>query len=290
MRRRYYAHGQIRTLIGVFGALFNKLYVANFSKDGKSIDKLTHVPIIYLPRSRIYENEQTRDKNITKTDLEKFNRYYEVMPRMGFEFKGLTYNSEVQQAPSLNYRSGTQFGKVPTPYNLEFELNVLVRDQMTGLQIIEQIVPVFKPNAVVEVKNTAFEANIQDVNVVLNSITFEDTYKEMGETRYILYTLSFSVSTQFWPYVTGADIEIGKFVECGGKVDYPIDPNWPDDDDDDNGNDEALIDKIVIDYHHVEVYDKFWPTLYRETIHEFDGQIVSDTDNNPSGPIPEDPV
>ncbi|QIG73792.1 tail sheath stabilizer [Rhizobium phage RHph_N34] len=291
MRRRYYAHGQIRTLIGVFGALFNKLYVANFSNDGKQIDKLTHVPIIYLPKSRVFKNDLdvTDTTRLSKTDLDKMKRYYEVMPRMGFEFKGLTYNPEVQQAPSLNYRSGKQFGRVPAPYNLEFELNILVRDQSTGLQIIEQIISVFKPNVTIEVRNTAFDKNLQDVNVVLNSITFDDSYKELGETRQILYELSFSLSSQFWPYVVGADIEIGKFVECGGKVDYPIDPNWPSDDDE-NGNDEDLIEKIIIDTHDMAVFDKFWPTWYRDTIQEVDGQIVSKTDENPLGPIPEDPV
>ncbi|AKE44757.1 proximal tail sheath stabilization [Sinorhizobium phage phiM9] len=288
MRRRYFAHGHIRTLIAAFGALFNKTYVANFSKDGKSIDRLTHVPIMYLPRSRINKMDQMFEKQFNKGDLDRYRRYYEVFPRMGFEWKGMDYDAERQLPKSNNYRSGKQFGKVPAPYNLSFELVILAPDQFTIVQIIEQITAPFRPNINIEIKHPTFDDASMDVTVNINGVTTDDSYAEMDNTRVVMATLSFTMKTDFWPYVNGADIEIGKFVECGGEVDYPIDPLWPRDDDD-SGDEGALIERIVIDSHELSVFPNFWPTLQRtEAFYNKQGEFVVEGTMNPMAPIPDD--
>lgn len=289
MRRRYFAHGHVRTLIAAFGALFNKTYVANFSKDGKSIDRLTHVPIMYLPRSRINKLESYVEKDLSKGDIDRYKRYYEVFPRMGFDWKGMDYDAERQLPKANNHRVGKQHGRVPAPYNLSFELTVLARDQFTLLQIIEQLTAPFRPNVNIDIKHPTFDGASMDVTVNINGVTIDDSYAEMDTTRTVTAVLSFSMKTDFWPYVKNADIEIGKFVECGGKVDYPIDPLWPKENDD-LGEDE-LIEKIVIDTHDMAVFEELWPTLERTTAYyNANGEFVTVEEANPSSPIPDGEV
>jgi hypothetical protein len=275
-------------LIGAFGAVFNKIYVANFSADGTSIDRLTHVPIMYIPRSRINKADSVYLKSLAKGDIDRYNRYYEVFPRMGFEWKGMTYAPDRQLPKNNNYRSGRQYAKVPAPYDLDFELTILTRDQSTMVQILEQITAPFRPDVTIEIKHQVFDANSQDVTVNLNSVNFDDSYADMDQTRFVSAVLSFTLKTDFWPYTTNADIQLGKFVECGGKVDYPIDPLWPTDDDDEDGEDQ-LIEKIVVDTHDMAVFEDLWPTLERTTMYyNKQDEFVVETTVDPSSPIPDE--
>ena len=261
MRGRFFAHGTVRTDIGIFGSLFNRIFVARFSNDGKSIDKLIHVPILYSPRSRIFKESSTPEVGGMENVYKKF---YETYPRMGFALTGLSYNAAKQLPPSLNARAGKQHGKVPAPYELSFVLTIVAKSQFEALQIVEQIIPHFKPNITLSVKSEVFDKRTRDFTVHLNSVAFEDDYDNLDKERYVVYNLEFTVRTSFWSYVHGADIELAKFVECGGKVDIPIDENWPGDGD--NESDGVLIEKVIMDTHHFGVWPQIWPTIERETI------------------------
>jgi hypothetical protein len=288
MKRRYFAHGNVRTLIAAFGAMFNKTYVATFSDDGTAIDKLVHVPLMYLPRSRIFKFENTITNNLSKTDLDRYNRFYEVYPRMGFEWKGMDYDASRQLPQSLNKRVGKQAGKVPAPYNHQFELTILTRDQSTMFQILEQITAYFRPNVTLTIQHTAFDGASEDINININNVVVDDETSEYDHARVVMAKLTFTAQTSFWPYVLNADIEIGKFVECGGKVDYPIDPLWPKDPSDDNGEID-LIEKIIIDTHEMAVFDNIWPTIDRTTsFYDAQGKFQTIVDENPPSQIPED--
>lgn len=293
MKGRYFAHGHVRTVIGIFGYVFNRILISRFSDDGTAIDKLVHVPIIHVPRSRIYKHIPANDELVAQTKF--FEKYYAVFPRMAFQFNGLTYKADEQLSPSINYKSGRQFGKVPAPYELDFSLVVVARGQLDALQVVEQIIPMFRPNLVVELKSEVFDLNTRQINIHLSSISHEDNYEDLETERFVTYTLNFTVSTPFWGFVTNADIEYAKFVECGGKVDVPIDENWPGNPDDGSETD-VLIEKVVVDLHDIGVWPQIWPTLERWTLtntKDDDGNIngvLVTTEASPEAQIPTDYV
>jgi hypothetical protein len=207
---------------------------------------------------------------------------------MGFEWKGMDYDPSRQLPASLNKRIGKQAGKTPAPYNHQFELTILARDQGTMFQILEQIVSYFKPNVTLTIQHTAFDGAEDDVNINITNVTVEDSTSEYDHARVVMAKLDFSLQSNSWPYVFNADIEIGKFVECGGKVDYPIDPLWPKDPGDDDGE-LVLIEKVIVDTHEMEVFDKFWPVIDRTTgFLDAQGNFKVLNDDNPPSPIPED--
>lgn len=288
-RRRYFSHGHLRSLVTIFGMLFNKIYVAKYSDDGSSIDELVHVPITFLPRSRVFKYDPTWTKDVPSHQQDYLKKYYSVFPRMAFDFDGISYDPSRQFGKNRKHKSGRQYGYTSAPYNIDFSLTIASRDSFFALQILEQIIPYFKPGITIAVKHEAFDGESKDVTVDIGSVTKEDSYANSDSERIVVYTIEFTMRADFWPYVVGEDLEIGKFVGCGGKITYPIDPNWPGDDDDGSDDDE-IIEKIVIDLHHLDVYDGNWPVIERQTIYEEDGKIVSKSDSDPQYPIPDDKI
>ena len=91
----------------------------------------------------------------------------------------------------------------PAPYNISINLYVLTKTQEDAMQILEQILPVFNPDYTLSI-NAVPEVNIvQDMPVILNSVTAEDTYDGDFETRrFVVHTLSFTIKTNIYGPVT----------------------------------------------------------------------------------------
>ena len=96
----------------------------------------------------------------------------------------------------------------PVPYDVGFELFVMTKNSDDGIQIVEQILPFFQPEYTVSIKEVPEMDTIRDVPVVLNSISYEDTYTgDFTERRAIVYTLSFTAKAYVYgPVSTGKPI------------------------------------------------------------------------------------
>jgi hypothetical protein len=84
---------------------------------------------------------------------------------------------------------------------------VLTKTQEDGLQSIEQIFPTFNPEYRLSV-NAVPEVNvIQDVPVVLNSVSVADEYDGDFQTRrFVTHTLNFTLKTNMFGPVSGQNI------------------------------------------------------------------------------------
>ena len=92
---------------------------------------------------------------------------------------------------------------MPVPYNLDFELAIISKNQDDGLQILEQILPVFQPHYNLPVKLLSAMKEIKDVPVVLQSIDYEDDYEaDFTSRRAIIYTLRFTAKTYLYGPIT----------------------------------------------------------------------------------------
>ena len=74
-----------------------------------------------------------------------------TLPRMSFEITNISYDATRKAGITQTFKAadtddGGKLKKVfmPVPYNLGFELNILVKLQDDGLQILEQILPFFQ--------------------------------------------------------------------------------------------------------------------------------------------------
>jgi hypothetical protein len=105
----------------------------------------------------------------------------------------------------------SNFQYTPAPYNIDFSLYIMTKYADDAVQIVEQIVPFFKPEWTTTV-SLIDDIDPFDVPLVLNSITTEDLYEGDFETRRsILWTLNFTMKA--WYLGPVRDKSIIKFVD-----------------------------------------------------------------------------
>lgn len=191
-----------KTIIG-FGTLFNGLSI---KQEGSTVK----VPLAYGPTQKFLARlEQT--PNLSQATAIS-------LPRMSFEFTGLTYDSSrkvttTQTIAVKNPDDGTDIKKVfmPVPYNMQFELAIMCKLNDDALQLVEQILPFFQPQYNLTINLVSLINEKKDVPVVLENITMDDQYEgDFTSRRVLLYTLRFTAKTYLFGPVTSASKDIIK--------------------------------------------------------------------------------
>ena len=114
-----------------------------------------------------------------------------------------------------------KFQYAPAPYNLNFTLSVMANKMNDALQIVEQILPYFQPDYTVTMKMIDDMSDNRDVPVILNSVSFEDTYQGgFDERRVITYDLEFQMQLYFF-----GPVYQGKIIKNVIERDYIGDGN-----------------------------------------------------------------
>ena len=189
-----------RTIIS-FGTLFNNISI---KQDGGSVK----VPLAYGPTQKFLARiDQSPDLN---------KPFAITLPRMSFEFTGLTYDSSrkvttTQQfaVKDPNTESDTKKAYMPVPYNMQFELAVMCKLNDDALQIVEQILPYFQPSYNLTVNLVGSIKEKRDIPIVLENITMQDDYEGDFESRRVLmYTLRFTAKTYLFGPVSDASKDI----------------------------------------------------------------------------------
>jgi len=194
--QRFY-WGTIRKSIIAFGNMFNDINVERRDADG-NIVQILKVPLSYSGKAkalaRIQQRPNVDDRNVQI-----------IVPRMAFEMSTLQYDfnrkiSPLQQSRSVNTTSTTLDSQyAPTPYNINVQLYIYVKNQDDGLQIVEQILPYFNPDYNLTVKSIPQLNIMNDLPIILDSVNFEDNYEgEFDDRRTIIWTLSFTMKLNFY--------------------------------------------------------------------------------------------
>ena len=189
-------HKSIRSMVAVFGTIFNDIKVVKRDSSNKVLST-ARVPLAYGPRqkflSRIESRPSLDDPNIGIK-----------LPRMSFEITTLTYDTNTKlskntvqkvQSSTTNMRD-KYIG--PVPYRMGFQLNIITKNQDEALQILEQILPFFQPEYSVTINET--ESNFKhDVPITLTSVGLSDDYEgDFTSRRAIIYTLDFETRVRFY--------------------------------------------------------------------------------------------
>jgi len=192
----YFYNESMRRMTIAFGQIFNNVQIKRKDSSGNVVQSI-RVPLAYAPK----------EKFLVRLDQQASLDSREMaitLPRMGFEITGLSYDGSRKLTRIQKYKTvktGTD-GKVlnynytPVPYNISYSLYVFTATAEGGLQIVEQILPYFQPDYTVTV-NAIPEMSIKrDVPIVLNNITYEDSYSgDFTTRRAVIYTLNFTAKT-----------------------------------------------------------------------------------------------
>ena len=190
----YFYHEILRKTIIGFGTLFNDITIKHKKNTGEVVS-LIKVPIAYGPIQKFLARVEQQPNLNSPVQI--------TLPRMSFEFTGLTYDasrkvSTTQTFTSTSQTDGSIIKKtyMPVPYNMQFELAIMTKLNDDALQIIEQILPYFQPsyNLTVELIDEINEK--RDIPIVLENVTFQDDYEgNFTSRRVLIYTLRFTAKT-----------------------------------------------------------------------------------------------
>lgn len=189
-------HKSIYNLVAAFGNIFNDIWISR--KDSSEVErKRIKVPISYGPK----EKWLVRDDQ----DPELAKQKAILLPRMGFEITTISadpirqFNKTYRIAAQSSDNRHRKFEYNPAPFNVDFSLYVLTKNVEDGLQIIEQILPFFKPMWTVTI-DVIPEMNMSDdVPIILKNLHQEDSYDGGFEQRRTTsWTLDFTAKVNFY--------------------------------------------------------------------------------------------
>lgn len=210
----YFYHEILRKTVIAFGSLFNDISIKHTNNSNETVSVIK-VPLAYGPTQKFLAR-LNQSPNLNKP-------VQITLPRMSFEFTGLTYDSSRKSTTTQYFTAksavdGTETKKayLPVPYNMQFELSIMSKLNDDALQIVEQILPYFQPayTMTVDLVDTINEK--RDIPVILENITMQDDYEGDFTTRRVLiYTLRFTAKTYIFGPVSSATKDIIKKATIG---------------------------------------------------------------------------
>lgn len=185
-------HETLRKYVIIFGTLFNEIQFYRTDSAGNRHQKI-RVPLSYGPREKTLARLEG-DPNLDRETAIN-------LPRMSFEMTGLAYASERKlntirkrtiQITGENSRINSMYQ--PVPYDIAFQLNVMVNRVEDGTKIIEQIMPFFTPEFTVTANILPAMDFKLDIPVILDSVNMQDTYEGDFQTRRaLIYQMDFTL-------------------------------------------------------------------------------------------------
>jgi len=183
-------NGTIRRYVIYFGTIFSDVWLQRDDSSGTNLQTFK-VPLNYGPKEKYLARLEGNPNLDNKVALQ--------LPRMSFEMINFNYDS-IRKLNTMGRSSvGITDGSVsyqynPVPYNIGFQLSIMVKNAEDGTRIIEQILPFFTPDFTATL-NLSPETNSKfDVPIVLDDVSQVDTYEGNFETRRaLIWTLSFTM-------------------------------------------------------------------------------------------------
>lgn len=187
----YFYHEIFKKTIVGFGTLFNNIQLR---RSNGTTEEVMKVPLAYGPAEKFLARlRQSPDITEQKVQI--------TLPRLAFEMKGIKYDPDRKVAPTQSIKVPVTGGDVkaaymPVPYNIDFELYIIAKNQDDALQIVEQILPFFQPSYNLSLQLIPSVNETKDVVVNLDNISYQDDYEgEFNQRRALVYTLSFTAKT-----------------------------------------------------------------------------------------------
>lgn len=204
----FYNEAIRKTVVG-FGTLFNTIEVQRKNPQNGDIIEVHKVPIGYGPRDKFITRIEQNPDPTPGPPYENIR-----LPRMYFEMTNISYDGGRKTSPIQKYKNvinnngnEVKVQYVPVPYNIDFELGILTKNQDDGLQILEQILPYFQPNFNITINFIPDMAEKRDVCITLNSIEHTDEWDDsFMQRRVIEWKLNFVAKSYIYGPFNQADV------------------------------------------------------------------------------------
>jgi hypothetical protein len=207
MLNRHFYHEIIRKTIVGFGTLFNNIELRRVDKNGNLVQTIK-VPLTYGPREKFLARIES------EPNLDPSSPVQIQLPRIAFEMKGITYDStrklspiQICKTPIEGETNKIHTHYTPVPYNLDFELSIISKNNDDAVQILEQILPFFQPQFNITIRLIEETNELKDIPILLNNVNIQDDYEgDFRQRRALIHTLNFVAKTYLYGPVTTSDV------------------------------------------------------------------------------------
>jgi hypothetical protein len=209
---RTWNHDSLRKYIIVFGTVFNDIYINRLSNTGEVLQTLK-VPLTYGPKDKVLSRLEQNPRMDNQIGI--------ILPRISFEMTTMEYdptrklntlNKLTKQSTTAGTDDEVKYQYQPVPYDMQFEMNILVKNAEDGTRIVEQIVPYFTPDFTVSVNIVPEVDSSRDIPIILNSISSQDEYEgSFEQRRALIWTLNFTMKG--WLYGPTKKSKLIKYAE-----------------------------------------------------------------------------
>jgi|14BtaG_2_1085337.scaffolds.fasta_scaffold05000_2 hypothetical protein len=220
----HFYHEIIRKTIIGFGTLFNNVELQRTDSAGQVVQTLK-VPLNYGPREKFLARIEAEPELDGRAETQI------TLPRMSFEMKGIQYDPSRKLGPVQLCRTAKDGDTKksyqtysPVPYNMEFELNILSKNNEDSVEILEQILPYFQPVFNITINLISKMSEKKDIPIVLNSVGIQDDYESDFLTRRtLIHTLQFTAKSYLYGPVSTSDVirkvnvDISAALETGSR-------------------------------------------------------------------------
>ena len=220
----HFYHEIIRKTIVGFGTLFNNIELRRTDKSGNIIQTIK-VPLAYGPREKFLARIDAEPQLDGRAEAQI------QLPRIAFEMKGISYDPSRKLSPvnicttpkSADTKAVyTQYS--PVPYNIDFELSIISKNNDDSVQILEQILPYFQPVFNISIKLVDTTSEVKDIPIILNNVGIQDDYEgDFRKRRALIHTLNFVAKTYLYGPVATSDVirtvnvDIGTAINAGSR-------------------------------------------------------------------------
>lgn len=213
-------HDTIRKYVVLFGTLFNDIYITRRNSSQETIQTLK-VPISYGPKEKFLarlDGVPTDDSRPIAISL----------PRISFEIDSVRYDPQrklsstgQQSYQSTDKQSVNQMYN-PVPYDIDFSLYIMVKNEEDGTQIVEQILSSFLPEFTLTSNILPQMGRLYDLPIIFDGeASKNDTYEgDFITRRSIVWTLRFTMKA--WMFGPVRKKPVIKIAETNLKL--SVDP------------------------------------------------------------------
>lgn len=208
----HFYNSSFRRYILLMGDLFSRIEVERRRGD---VTKWQRVPVTYASKEHFIEKLHSKfsvndNNNVAKIDT--------ILPRINLHMVDISYNAQKQTAMlarSIMQNQGNPNQLVsqynPVSYKMIFELSIHTRHQNDMYQIVEQILPYFRPHFTTTIKefNGSDLVIDRDINISIQSVAVDESIEgDKTSMRRIEWSLMFEVDGWIYPPIAEIKGEI----------------------------------------------------------------------------------
>ena len=207
MLGKHFYHEILRKTIIGFGTIFNNIELQRTDSSGNVVQTIK-VPLNYGPREKFLARIEAEPSLDGRAETQI------TLPRIAFEMKGINYDPsrklgpvQIQRSQKTSDTEKSYSTYSPVPYNCEFELNILSKNNEDSVQILEQILPYFQPMFNITINLITSISEKKDIPIILNNVGIYDDYEsDMTTRRTLIHTLNFTAKTYLYGPVSTAEM------------------------------------------------------------------------------------